>query len=100
MQSSHLDSLPNTNEPHSSLDLDNTFMKLLNDFPSGFSEIKVKPIQKYILVHYAKVIQPLLPITKKKAYIKTSYVSFIIMTAYSLSDMVIAGTALQIDIDY
>lgn len=100
MQSSHLDSLPNSNEAHSSLDLDNIFQKLLNDFPSGFSEIKVKPIQKYTLVHYTKVMQLLLPITKKKAYIKTSYVSFIMNTAYSLSDTVIAGTAMQIDTDY
>ena len=72
----------------------------MNNYPSGFSEIKVKPIQKYTSVLYAKATQPLLPITEKKAYFKTSHVTHIIITAYSLSDMVITGTALQIDTDW
>lgn len=60
----------------------------------------MKPIQYSAPKCISKVMQPLLPITKKKAYIKTSYVSFIMNTAYSLSDTVIAGTAMQIDTDY
>lgn len=59
----------------------------------------MKPVQKYTSVLYAKATQPLLPITEKKAYFKTSYVTYVIITAYSLSDMVTAGTALQIDTD-
>lgn len=70
MQSSHSDSLPNLNESHSSLDRDNAYMKLLNDHPFRFSEIKVKPIQEYILVHYVKATQPLLSVSKEKAYFK------------------------------
>lgn len=89
MQSSHLGSLPNLNESHSSLDHDNTYMKLLNDYPSGFSEIEVKPIQEYTLVHYVKATQPLLSGNREKVYFKTSYVIFIVITAYSLSDIII-----------
>lgn len=100
MQSSYLDSLPNSNEEHSSLDIYNILMKLWNYYLSGFSERKVKIIQKYTSVLYAKATQFFPPATEKKVYFKTSHVPYIIIAAHSLSDMVTAGTALQIDTDW
>lgn len=70
-------------------------MKWLNYYSSGFSKIKVKTIQKYSSVLYAKATQPLLPITKKKPYFKTSHVTYIIST-----DIVTAGTVLQVAMDW